>query len=288
MGFNRAVLWAGPLLLGGILIPRSPVLAAEPVLLAEESSGFVEVDEETRVEVLAIEGEILLYGGKPGELRFHSSLTADRGDLPIALWLDDKTFRLLPVQNAPASRRVLEVGVPPGLRAVLTLSNSKITASGLQSPLELTGAKVEFQGVSLAGLTSLTLEDSKVKVREGTGGLQVHGRKVEAELGWMAGDLSLGVKSGRIDVNEAHGAIDADLEGCEVAISRVAGPVRVLMKGGGLVVSELALGGDFQLAGAPLKLSKSQGPTVVETDAAFDFVDTQASLSISASESVIH
>jgi len=84
--------WGGALVLVAAL--SGSLRAEDPILLAEGAGGILDLEGERRLEVVGLQGSILVRLGKEGEIRFAARSLSDRKvERPVALWADGTTLR---------------------------------------------------------------------------------------------------------------------------------------------------------------------------------------------------
>jgi hypothetical protein len=253
--------------------------AGESRLLAEESAGIVPVTGEVRVVVSGIRGEIRVEAGKEGEVRFQSAAPGPKGaEIPVALWLEDGTFRFLPRKDVPESGRLLVVHVPDDMNVTVEATDSTVTVAGIASSVEVRGERLKVSGGGQNGSFSGDVQSGSVAVSSVNGDVTVRGRDLDVKLGMVAGSSSLHLTGGHAQVAELRGPLDADLDGVVMTVGAADVPVHVRERGGQLELRDLAQGGEFSLSGTPLKMTRCQGDITVESDGDVQFLDNKAAL----------
>lgn len=257
----------------------------EPALLATESAAILPISGEVRVEIEGVRGEIGVRVGKPGELRFLSRKPGGRKaeEIPLAVWSDGATIRLVPPEGEAPQERILEASVPPGLYVRIVATDSKVVASSLQGGLEVRGSALVVQTGGIEGDVEVDLQGGSVSLQGIGGSAVVRGSELQAQIGGVRGSLLLTVTGQKgISVRDVGAGVDADLDGVALEVAGVKGPFRLRARGGSAALSGLEQGGDLEMTSAPLRVEKSKGSIHVNTDQACEFLENEASLHVDA------
>jgi hypothetical protein len=242
---------------------------AEPVTIAQEASGSLELDGETRLRVERLRGVVQVKLGEEEQLRFLSTAMGQpERELPVSLTLDGGTLALRAVDGAEELPRTLWVSVPAGLSVELLLEETKVITGGLRDGLTVEGEKLDFYGKGIGGRLEIDLVGGIVRAIDTGGDATVHGGGLTAELSGVEGSLDLHLTDSQVMLNRVHGTTDAELEGST------------------LVAREID-GGDLRLTGTPLQLEGSSGNILVETDSEVHLEENEASMRVDGHEASI-
>jgi hypothetical protein len=274
-----------PILLAIALFPGSVRAQSGPRLLATEGAGIVPVSGEVRLEIEGVRGDIGVRIGKPGEVRFLSREPGGRkaAEIPLSVWVEGTTLRLLPPEGEAPRDRVLEASVPPGLYVTIRAEGSKITASSLQGGLEVRGSALTVQAAAVDGDVEIDVQGGAVTVQQVAGSATVRASDAEVTLAGIRGSLLLTATGQRpAVVREVGGGIDADLDGTALQVENVKGLFRVRARAGSVAATGVEEGADLDLTDTALRMEKSKGDITVTTDSPCEFLESEASFHVDA------
>lgn len=265
---------------------QTPTEPPSGTLLADESAGVVEVEDESSVQVVGFTGKISFRIGKHGEMRF---MSADPGaanqKVPVHLWLDEGTFRIEPGPGGAA--RNLEVVIPDSLRAAVRASDARVTASGIRSGLDVRGSRLEIDARGTGGGVSLDLETSRIQLDTIDGDVSVHGRAIEGRVAHAPGTTNLRVSASRLELSMV-GRLEVDVADTTLTVGGASDPVRIRATGGRTDLTAILQGGEFRMTGAPLSLQKSKGDMDIESDSDVGFSEMEASIHVNGYGAKVH
>jgi DUF4097 and DUF4098 domain-containing protein YvlB len=257
--------------------------AAGPTLLAEEAQGGVEVTDETVLTLERLRGQITIVAGEGGKLQYSSEMGgATQAPLPVALWLDGTTFRIVPPVGAREVPVVLQIWVPPAMSVILRTEGSVIRLSGLQGSVQVSGPRNRLEATGVEGPLTAEIDSGTVVVAGSAGTVTARGRELNATVDGATGEVSLRIAKGSADVKDAQGGIDGDFDGTDVKVTGAGGFCRLRVRGGRAEVTGLERGGDLSISGATLKLEKSKGAIALESDTLTQFRELEGTLRVTA------
>ncbi len=288
MGRRRAI-WLSGLALA--MIAFASTTAQEEQLVAEESSGIIPVDQEVRLAIRGIVGDVSVRAGRPGEVRFLSFVPGSQTTpLPVAVWLSGSRFKLLPPQGAETQRRALEVTVPASLFVEIEASGGRILVSGLKGGAEIRadGSDIDVRTDS-GGPVHVDLAHGKAALAGIGGELSLRVRDGSASVTRIEGGVTLVAESASVEIGQVRGALEAsDLRDSTLKIAEVLGTVRIRAKGGTIDARGLAQGAEMSLTGTRLVLQKCKGDLDIETDSDVRFQDLEAALHVNGYGASVH
>ncbi len=267
-----------------LLVPAiawSPVVfAADPVLFEEASSGILELDGHSRLEIHGFTGTVFVRAGKQGELRYSAATrTARREPHPVALWLHGGKIIFRPVVGLEADEVILEVAVSEGVRLKIDKHGGKVQVASVLADVSVraTESEVDIRG---AGETvSVELEGGTLRLENLAGASTVSGTRIgSVELVRLTGQTSLSLSESTIKASSVS-TLELDLSDSTLD---AAGTGRVF---GHAIDSRLGLantsgGGSLQLENTPLTLERSRGTFVIDTDSEFTFRALEGTLKV--------
>jgi len=267
---RRHVAQIGVLVVLTLCVPAA--LAEEPELLAENAGGVLELEGESRLEVVGLRGDIRVRQGKDGELRYAVRDFEDRKlERPVALWVEGRVLRLQPLDDAGHEPLRLEVSVGSDLAPRLRVSDSTVQLAGVHGDIHVEGERLQLIGRMIEGSLDLEVSESTVNVAGVTAGLNVEGEQLDLTLEQISGLLSLDVEGGRVALYSIHGETEATLESADLTTHTMIGEVRLEAQGGIVNLVDCRGGADLRLSEASLQLSATKGEFRVETDGEVKF-----------------
>jgi len=263
--------------------------ASDPILLTEAAGGILELEGERRLEVSGFQGSITLRLGKVGELRFAArNLQGERVERPIALWLENSTLRIVPVDDAPAENIRLEVSLSPTLSARVEASNSKVHIAGLHGEVQVRGEELDLTVRSVDGSVELEIERGLLLVERVAEELKLTGSELDVQVDHVSGAVTLSLQDSSIECNHTQGEFDADLDDTDLSVSNATGRIRVEANRGSLGLSGCKGGAELFLSETPLGLYLNEGQIDVDTDAEVTFEGHNGQLNIRGMGSAVH
>jgi DUF4097 and DUF4098 domain-containing protein YvlB len=256
-------------------------VAQEAELLSESAGGVLEIEGETHLEIEGLRGKIHVRQGKAGEIRFAARDLEDRqAERPVALWVEGRVLRVMPLEGQPDEPLRLEVSVGPDLAASVEASDSVVQLSSLHGEVRVQGERLEVIGRMIDGSLDLRVAESTLQVVTVSEGLSVDGEAIQARLEGVSGLLELRVDGGTLRLHAIHGEIDAELENVELTANAVVGGIRLDADTGSVELIDCRAGAELRLSDAPLQLSATKGPIRVDTDSEVRFHTHEGPLNI--------
>ena len=266
-----------------ILIAAGHTPAQDPVLLAEEASGILALDNENRFSFTGSDVTLSVRVGREGEFRFAArARTNRREERPVALWLDGRTLRLarLEAEVAQPEPLVIEVAVSPGVDIAVELTDAVFTAHSVQADISLGGSDVDATFVAPAGSITVELENSTVNAKNVGGDVDLSGSGLEGKLEKIVGFSTVALTNSSVNFTELGGGGEFDLQNSVVALVDCAGELRLDATGGSVELRGAANGADVRLDEAVLSLTQTEGDVVVDTNHEVRFTDIGGNLKI--------
>lgn len=258
-------------------------------LLQEDSSGVLRLEGESRLLVRGMSGTFSVRAGPPGELGFEArSLDNRRTPRPVALWAEDRTLSLEPVEGDDGSATLIEIVVPAELAVDVETHDSLVQASALGGRLRITGQAVDVAARGLEGAAQLDVTGGKILVSGIQDELELRGSGLEARIEYAAGYVFVSLKESRLDVASCGAAIEGEVEKTTVTGLKLQGPVELDADDSELSFEGAVGGGVFNLGATPLSLARTQGAFDVTTDAAVDFSQHDGELKILGYGAAVH
>ncbi len=265
------------------LLAAGAAAAEGPKLLAEEAQGGVEVTDERVLELERLRGQITIVAGEAGKLQYSSEMGgATQAPLPVALWLDGTTFRIVPPTGAREVPAVLQVWVPPAMSVIVRTEGSVIRLSGLLGSVLVSGPRNRLDATGVEGSLTAEIDSGTLVATRSAGTVTARGRELNATVDGALGAVSLRIAKGSADVRDAREAVDGDFDGTDVKVTGAAGFCRLRVRGGRAEVTGLERGGDLSISGATLKLEKSRGAIAIESDTLTQFRELEGTLRVTA------
>jgi len=267
----------------------SALVAEEPLLLSEESGGILELEGERRLEIVGVNGLIVVRQGKPGELRFAARKSDDtKTERPVALWLDGSTLRLAPAEGLEDEPLRLEVSIPAEFDTRFKVVDSTVNVSGLRGRVEVSGERLLLTIRSIEASVDLELSDSTVQLVSVTEDVDLQGDEIDGRFDNVGGLLTLNVQTGDIRVNHLRGELDADLEDAVLAGDNLMALVRVEASGGSTSLFGCRAGARLILSDTPLELRQSKGSIEIDSDAEVRFQEHEGPLTVRGSGAAVY
>ena len=256
-------------------------VAQEPVLLSEESGGILELEGERRLEIVGVNGLIVVRQGKPGELRFAARKSDDpKTERPVALWLDGSALRLAPAEGMKDEPLRLEVSVSAELDTRIDVVDSTLNISGLAGRVEVSGERLVLTVRSIEAPVDLDLIDSSVQLVSVTEDVELEGVDIDGRIENVGGALTLNVETSDVRVRHLSGELDADIEDSVLAGDNLMASVRVQATGGSVSLFGCGAGARLTLSDAPLELRQTKGSIEIDTDSGVRFQEHEGPLTI--------
>ncbi len=256
-------------------------VADEPILLAEEARGLVVVEEQNRLELSGISGTLSVRAGRPGEIRFMArTLDEPREEIPVAIWQVGNGFRMLPAEGHEEQPILLETSVGPGVAVSVEVFDSRLTLQGIRDDVEVDGAGLELSARALTGNAEFRISESTLSLDGLEGALTLTGEGIEASARRVGGGATLTVQEGALGITEFRGGVEADFENIVFRGEKLDGDFRGQADGGEFHLSDMKGDGELWLNEVPLSLERLTGRMEVDTDAAVEFTQIAADLTV--------
>ena len=259
------------------------VSAQELELLSEESGGFLELEGESVLEVNGFRGQVNVHLGKSGELRFAAREIADnKVERSVALWVDESTLVLMPIEGDEERPLRIDVSVPPELRARINLSHAELDLAGLHDRVVVRGEKLDIIGRSLSAHVELDLTDSTVSIKSIADGLEIEGEGIDGFFQSVSGDVEIAVEGGTLEFDRVMGELTGEAEDSSLILDNVKRQIRIDASGETVSVGGCETGAELRLSGAALDMQQTKGGITVQTDAEVRFRDHDGTLKITS------
>ncbi|HXV76130.1 MAG TPA: hypothetical protein VD788_07400 [Candidatus Polarisedimenticolaceae bacterium] len=264
------------------------VSAEEPVLLNDRSGGQIVIQAETELSIEGFSGTVAVRAGKSGELRYEIRALADRNQpRALALWSTKGVLRLVPIEPPATEPLLVEIAVPPALAVNVDLSDSKVEVSGLNSPVGVTGARLELDIRGIAGTVDLAVSEATVRIDGIAGDVSFEGESVRLDLRRVQGSAGLTVQGGEVTLAEVSGETDADLgETVFNAVALVHG-ARVQAAGGRISLGQVSQQVELVVEGTPVEISGASGRVTVDSDSEVTLNEVQGTVILTGYGGVI-
>jgi hypothetical protein len=265
-----------------LLVKVSTQVVADPVLLDESSAAIVPLEQENRLVVRDLFGDLTVRLGKGEAVQFMAVDPEDRDrGIALALWQDGRSLLLRPVSGTEPEPVRMEVTVPQGFGVEIEARDSAVQVRGTEGFLEVTGSGLDLRAHSVIDL-DLDVVDSRVDVQGVTGEADLDLREVEGSVARVAGSLRGRIAGGSFQVGPVEGTTDLDVEGGRTEITASAGRLRMTADSAEIVAQDLAQGGEFRLTGTTLALRSCAGDLDVETDHDVAFESNEGDLHVNS------
>jgi hypothetical protein len=267
------------------LAATSPSLADEPVLLAQESSGILELDGENRLSVTGSDLTLSVRVGREGELRFAArARTNRREERPVALWLDGRTLRIdrVGVTDPSAAQEplVIEVAISPGVRVEADLTDAVFSVNSVQADITLEGRNVEATLIAPVGSVTADLVSSSFNAKNIRGDLDLTCESVEGKVERVDGFTTASLAASSMNFGELIGGSELELENSAVDLVDLQGEVRVVATGGSVGLRSAANGAELELDETALAVTQTEGDVTIDTNHEVRFTDIRGNLRV--------
>jgi len=272
-----------------LLATSGYVRAEEPLLLSEDAGGILELEGENRIEIVGFTGSVRVRQGKAGELRYAARRLDDRKvDHPLALWVEDRLLRIMPLEGQADSPVFLEVSVGPDLQPSVELSDSTLQVAGLYGNVDVKGSNLQLTARMIDGSLNLELSKSRLSVANVTEGLSLTGSEITAELEQLHGPVTIDIEGGALGLFSIHDASDVTLERADLTAHTLIGEIRLEAEEGVISLTDLRGGAELRLSEASLQMAGTKGSIRVDTDAELRFNGHEGSLTVRSRGALVH
>ncbi len=259
----------------------TPLAAADPVLFEEASSGILELDGHSRLEVKGFNGTVFVRAGRKGELRYSAVTRAARKDPhPVALWLKGGTIIFRPVAGQEADEIILNVALSEGVRVHIEQTGGKVQVASLLADVSVDAERSEVDIRGAAEPVAVELDGGTLRLDSLLGTATVRGAGLsDVALERLNAPLSLSLTKSTVNAAALH-TTQLDLSETTFDVVGSMGSISGTAVDSRLTLRKVRGGGTLDLENTPVSLLESRGTFVIESDAEVRFTRLEGTLSV--------